>query len=308
MMQTPAAESRLRDHERRARGAQHVVGGNAHVLVADVGVARVPLRLDPDTDVAHDVHARRLGGHDEHAHALVGRDVRIGHRHHDQEARPASVRREPLLAVDHPLIAVAPGARREQRGIGAGVRLGHRITRGDLAIEQRLEIALLLLRSSIVGEDLGVARVGRLTAEDRRRPGGAPEDLVHQRELELAVALPAELLAEVTGPEPALLHLRLERLHHRARARVGLVVRVAEYVVERLDLVAHECVDPVQLALKLRFGLEIPGHGSTSVGSHRFAAPARLVTILQNQRRVDQRLALRALLEDRVELDAAPPR
>ena len=51
-----------------------------------------------------------------------------------------------------------------------------------------------------------------------RRPARAAEDLVHQRELQLAVAEAAELGAEVAGPEPALLHALLAAAS-RSRAR-----------------------------------------------------------------------------------------
>ena len=39
--------------------------------------------------------------------------------------------------------------------------------------------------------------------------GGTPEDLVHQRQLHLAVALSTELGVEVTGPQTLPLHLVL---------------------------------------------------------------------------------------------------
>ncbi len=255
-----AAEARLGDHEGRAGLAEHVVGRHAHVLVAHVGVARVLGALGADADVAHDAHAGRLARHDDHAHALVGRDVGVGHRHHDQERRVAGVRGEPLLAVDQPVVAVEPRARREERRVGAGVGLGHRVTGRDLAVEQRLEVALLLRRAAVVREDLGVAGVGGLAAEHRRCPARAAEDLVHQRELELAEAGASELGAQVARPQAALLHALLQRLQDRHRARVALVVGAAEHVVERLDLVSHERVQPVELALELGLGLEVPGH------------------------------------------------
>ena len=125
----------------------------------------------------------------------------LRHHHHDQERRRLGVRREELPAVDHPLVAVLHRSRREQRRVGAGVRLGHRVAREDLAVEQRPQVALLLLRRAVVGDDLGVAGVGRLAAEDDRRPLRPAEDLVQQRQLELPVPLAAELGAEVRGPQ-----------------------------------------------------------------------------------------------------------
>ena len=77
--------------------------------------------------------------------------------HGDEEAGVAGVGGEPLVAVDHPLVAVLHGGGLEERGVGAGVRLGHGVARADLAVEQRLEIPLLLGRAPEVGEDLGVS-------------------------------------------------------------------------------------------------------------------------------------------------------
>ena len=88
------------------------------------------------------------------------------------------------------------------RRVGAGVRLGHRVAREALAVEQRLEVLLLLLVGAVVGDDLGVAGVGRLAAEHDRRPLRPAEDLVEQRELQLAEALAAELGAQVRRPQP----------------------------------------------------------------------------------------------------------
>jgi hypothetical protein len=71
--------------------------------------------------------------------------------------------------------------------------LGHRVAGEHLAVEQRLQVALLLLRGAVVGDDFRVARVRRLAPEHDRCPLRAAEDLVEQRELQLAVALAAEL-------------------------------------------------------------------------------------------------------------------
>jgi hypothetical protein len=112
-----------------------------------------------------------------------------------------------------------------------------------------------------MGEDLGVAGVGALHAEDRGSPLSAPQDLVHQRQLHLAVALAAEVGAEMTGPEAALFHLLLERVDHGAqpgRGRGVVVVRPEQ--VERRDFFAHELPHPFELGLELGLGAEVPRH------------------------------------------------
>ena len=141
----------------------------------------------------------------------------------------------PLMTHSSPSLF---GAAHEHAGVGAALRLGHREARHDLAVEQRLQVPVLLLLRAVVGEDLGVAGVGGLAAEHRRRPRRAAEDLVHQRELHLAVAEAAEVGAEVTGPQVLLLHLLLQRPDHLRVHGMGLVVDGvrAEREVERLDL------------------------------------------------------------------------
>ncbi len=89
-----------------------------------------------------------------------------------------TIRNDAVLAFEeknfHPLMThsspslVGPGL--EHGRVGAGVRLGHRVAREELTVEQRLQVALLLFRRAVVGDDLGVAGIGRLASEDDRRP------------------------------------------------------------------------------------------------------------------------------------------
>ena len=146
-------------------------------------------------------------------------------RHDDDELRRAGVRRVVLAAGDDPLVAVLDGLGGEHLRVGAGVRLGHREAREALAVEQRLEVQLLLLVGAVVGDDLGVAGVGGGGAEHDRRPVRAAEDLVDQRQLELAEALAAEFRAEVRGPQAARLDLLAQRADVDAEVALERVVR-----------------------------------------------------------------------------------
>ena len=127
----PGDEPLLRDHEALAFLAEQRLGAESHVLVEDLGVAaehpEVLVRVLHVGHVAHDVHARRVGRDDEHRRALVRRRVGVGHGHHDQEVGDRAVRREPLVPVEDPAVAVAHGARPQLRRVGAGcLGLGHR--------------------------------------------------------------------------------------------------------------------------------------------------------------------------------------
>ena len=166
------------------------------------------------------------------------------------------------------------GAGLEQGRVRATLGLGHRVAGEDLPLEEGMQVALLLGVGAVVGDDLGVPGVGRLAAEDDRRPGRAAEDLVQQRELELPVSLAAELGAEVGGPQALGPHLVLQRVDDGAQGLVGRrELEPPPQHVDRLHLGPHELRRPVQLRLVLRIGLELPGHGrlpSSSAGRITF--------------------------------------
>ena len=177
------------------------------------------------------------------------------------------------MPVEHVAVVLLRRARDQLRGVRARrLRLGHREGAADLAGEHRVQPALLLLVGAREREDLAVARVGRLAAEHGRRVDRGPEDLVHQPELDLAEALAAELGREVRGPQAALLDLLLQR-------RVDAIeVGLRQTVLDGLDrphLFAHEGAHPLELALELGVGAEVPGHVivlSTELNSDKLAA------------------------------------
>src|SRR3546814_9027968 len=85
------------------------------------------------------------------------------------------------------------------------------------------------------------------------------EDLVEQAQLHLPVALAPELGTEVRGPQPLVAHLLLERVEDLAHPLIGWREHeVRPQHVERLDLLPHEGISPVQLRLVLRLRLEVP--------------------------------------------------
>ena len=104
-------------------------------------------------------------------------------------------------------------------------------------------------------DDFGVARIRRLTAEHARAPLGAAENFVDLRQLHHGNALPAQMRPHMRRPQALITHDLLQRLDRRHRLLVGYIVGMAELVehqIERLNLLADELLDPVQLLLKLR--------------------------------------------------------
>ena len=157
-------------------------------------------------------------------------------------------------------IAVAHSVRSEEVRIRSALRLGHRVRREDLLVEQGHEPPLLLLLGAVGREHLHVPGVGRRRPEDLRRRGVAPEDLVQQAKLQLPVARSAELLVEEQRPQALSLDLVLERLDERPDLGILRAHRVREHVLERLHLLPTEILDPVELLLEFRISGEVPSH------------------------------------------------
>jgi hypothetical protein len=209
--------------------------------------------------VGDELDARRVGGDHEHA----------GGGHDEQQVGHTAGAGEPLLAVDDPLVAVLHGVGDEQVGIGAALGLGHRVGGEDVLVHERDQPPLLLLLGAVGGEQLHVPGVRGGGAEEAGGGRVAAEDLVDQRQLELAEAGPAQLLVEEQGPQSAVLDLLLEPPGQGLDLGVAGAQGVGEDRVERLDLLAAELLDPVELLLELGFGGEIPGHRASPSGVGR---------------------------------------
>ena len=187
--------------------------------------------------------------------------------------RHITMRKSEMLALDEnhlwPLMTHSSPSRSarvgEERGVGARPRLGHREAGPQLAGQQRLHPLPLLLVGAADGDELRVARVRRLVAEDARRVDAGTEDLVHQAQLHLAEPAAAHLRRQVGRPQALVLDLLLERRGDGDEALPPL--RRAPEVGEGLeghDLLADEAAHPVELRLELGLGGEVPGHATPS--------------------------------------------
>ena len=189
VVDAPAAEAGLGDGEGLALAAEQGVLGHPHVLVVDEGVGAVAQRLAAEADVADDVDARACrsgpGTSTCPCTALTSGLVTTMTMRNEAVLAFDEKNFQPLMTHSSPSFSARVV---NMRGVGAGVGLGHRVAGEDLAVEQRVEVLLLLLVGAVVGDDLGVAGVGGLAAEDDRGPLRAAQDLVQQRQLELAVA------------------------------------------------------------------------------------------------------------------------
>ena len=285
VVDAPRPEALLREPEALALLAEQVRGRHADVVVDDLGVAAVrPVVVAEQARRAHDVDARRVLGHQDHALAPVPLGVRVGHAHDDQQlaARRHRPRRPPLAPVDHVVVAVALDAGGDVRRVrGRDVGLGHRERRPDPPVEQRIQPARLLLRRAEQREQLHVPRVGRRAVERlRSHPRVAAGDLGQRRVLQVGQArrrargsaagtgstgrarAPATLSSSITGGVP-----------HGSSARSHLL---AEARLRRVHALVHEREQP--LAQLQRGGVEGEVHGSSGAtrrGRASRGTPAR---------------------------------
>ncbi|SKT90521.1 Uncharacterised protein [Mycobacteroides abscessus subsp. abscessus] len=256
-MYTTTTQTRLCDGERTPLGTQHVLGRNAGVGEARIGlVFTEPVHRD----VPDDLDSGRVRVDDEHRHSLIGTDFGVGDGHDDPKRGVPRLGVEPLLTIEDPFVTVTDGGGLEQRRIRSSLRLGHHITGPDVAVHQWLQVFGLLSFGAVVREDLGIAGIGCLASEDRRSPHRPTQNLVEQRQLELAVTRTTQLRSQMTCPQAAALDLFLERPHVIHGRPVGLVVWVGEHVIEGFDLGADKLVGPVKQFLVFRVGFEIPCH------------------------------------------------
>ena len=188
----------------------------------------------------HDLHSRRARI-DEEEHLLP-----VGNGEDDVDARLAFARDEPLLAVQHPLVAVAHRGRLEPGEVGARARLGERPRLAVLAVRDRAHVAVDLLRRRDLVELARTAIDDREAEPVRRLPRLLLErDLAEHREV-AATELGRHVQhgeARVAGLPPqgvelggidraALRDARLERIHLR-------LDEPADGLLERADVLGE---------------------------------------------------------------------
>ena len=173
--------------------------------------------------------------------------------------------------VNHlcPLITHSPSSELSaglQRGrVGAGhLGLGHREAAADLAVEQRLQEALLLLRRAVVGQDLHVARCPG--AEQLKAIGATTglRPICSQRipYSQLVRPAPNSLVGEEEVPEALLLGGGPDLDQDLGVGLPGLdlvVDRLHGLCLDRVDVFVHERLDALTEGLDLGRGLEVHG-------------------------------------------------
>ena len=172
--------------------ADERVGGDADVLpegLVGAALAHHPQRADGDAGRVERQHEGRDA-------AVLGR-LGLGARGEPDVRREVGGRGVDLLAVDHPLVAVADGARLERGEVGAGVGLGVAEGEVDVAGEHLGEELLLLLLGAVAHDHGADGDEGEVVEGDALAGallGEGPEE-------EGALALAAVLLGPSDGGE-----------------------------------------------------------------------------------------------------------
>ena len=170
--------------------------------------------------------------------APVRLGVRVGDGHDDPERRALGARREPLVAVDHPLVAVAHRARPQRRRVGARAPRARSSRRTTAPRRRRAAGASApsARRCRTCHRISALPASGAWQPKTSWRPERAPDLLVQVRVDEEAPARAAGLGRQVRRPEPLLLRTRAEPLDER----LGVLVLAVERRLVRVDVLLHE--------------------------------------------------------------------
>ena len=249
VMDAPWPKPTLRDLEPAALAEQDGAGRHPHVLEADLGMAMRCVVEAEHGQHAVDGDARRIARDQDHGLLAVLVHVRrVGLAHDDEHgaARVTGAGGPPFTAVDDVVVALTldPGLDVGRVGRGDG-RLRHAEGRADLALQQRVEPAALLLVRAIELERFHVAGVGRGAVEHLARPLHPAHDLGERCVFEVGQPGAALAVGQEQVPQPLVLGLLLQLLHDRHRlpavGRAGELAVVGGLV--GIDVLVHERFD-----------------------------------------------------------------
>ncbi len=217
-------------------------------------------------DLAHVVPAL---GRQVDEEAGVGRlgplGVVLGAGDQDREARSTSARDEPLVPVDHPLVAVLIGAGLDERRVRTGdLGLGHGEAAHHPPLAERPEVLLLLLVGRPVQECVHVALVGRLAVHHPRPEVGLRRLGLDHRHLGVAEAHATPLLGHVGQPQTGLLRLVAHREQNLQVLPAVYVFAVAYPGLTQLHGLLDELANAQPEVFELGREGEVDRHGSAS--------------------------------------------
>ena len=163
----------------------------------------------------------RIRRHEDDRDAGVLLHLAVGARGEPDVVRVLAVGRVDLLAVDHPLVAVAHRGGLQAREVGAGGRLGVADADQELAVRDlREDLGLLRLAAP-----LHQHRADGVHGDQRERCARAPGLLPEDELVDVAATLAAVLLRPAEGEPAVLAHLPEGFAERRPTELVPLVVQ-----------------------------------------------------------------------------------
>ena len=224
-----------------------------------------------DGERPYDSHSGGVARHEDHRLLLVARRIGIGLAHQDEDlaARVHRARGPPLPGVDDiARIALAADRRLDVGRVGGGDRrLGHRKRRADLALEQRLQPALLLFLRAIADQRFHIAGIGRRAVEDLGCDRRAAQDLAERRVFEVCQPGAVFAFRQEQVPQTGGARLLFQLLHDRRNlpARGLLVELLFKNLLGRVDVLlhkgAHFCLEALHLLRRLEIHWRLPVRG-----------------------------------------------
>ena len=201
--------------------------------------------------------------------AAVGALLLVGDREDDAEVGVVAAGDERLLAVDHPVVAVAYGGGAQVAGVRPGAGLGDREAADLLALDRRHQVLRPLLLVGVEQDVVGLAA----ELELHERPAELDLD---QRRHHRAEAHAAVLLGRLDAEEAGLAGLGLE-VAELVEGQAALVapLPLQHGLLERDDLLGDEGADPLPDLALLRAQAEVHGREATRAGASGSAPRCR---------------------------------
>src|SRR3989454_807867 len=264
-----------------------VLRRNAYVLVVGGVGAHVAHRPD-----GRDLVARRAGGDDEHADALVLGRVGIGACGEPDVIGELGLAGEELGAVHDPRVAVAHGARAERGQIGAGGRLGVTDREVALAAQDGGQEARLLRPRPVLHDGRGDGVDGERREHDPGARRLVEEDELLDRRAALAAVLARPADAEpAVGAEPPD-RLQVERPATLGPGQLGLVLGRHQAREVRAQLLAQ------RLLLGGAVEADVASGASVAAAVERVHAALGPVHVLVNDAGIAGLVPLEEMTED----------
>ncbi len=231
-------EPDLGDAQPVAEFHQHVLVGNLEAFKHKLTMPAVLLRPH-DRNAPHDLKAGLMTMKQksrEFASRIVG-----GARDQNEMVGNAGAGDEPLVAADHPAVALFLCTGTDHAGIGAaaGCRLGHRKGGAYVALDDRAQPLFLLSRRADKREEIHVAVVGRRTIERDRAEDRAVRLLIHRGPADDRQTHATVLLRRLRRPQ-ALRFRLLANSREQIEADVFVVVVVRPIGLERQHMLVPQ--------------------------------------------------------------------